>query len=255
VRWFVIVCAVAVGAGSAQLAAQSASSSSVWSGSAQLNGSLLYGESVQRVVGARGGVSRADSLLEFSAALQTLYGDASLDESPREVVKRIWLGSLTADLKPHAPWSPFLLATVETNLEKRLASRYNAGLGVKYTARRTATTDISLSVALLDEQIRPMANRSGPHAEASRLTRWSTRLRVRHAFTDRTRVSNVVFWRPSATDIGRYLVQAQHEVAFGLSQRTALTLTLLNIYDSDAVARGARRYNDGQLLLGLTAGW
>ncbi len=216
---------------------------------------MLYGESAQRVLGARGGISRADSLLEFSAALQTLYGDASLDSSPRQVVKRLWLGSLTADLKPHARWSPFLLATVETNLEKRIASRYNAGLGVKYTARRTSATDLSLSVALLDEQIRSMRPGDSVPERTSRLTRWSTRLRVRHALSERTRVSNVVFWRPSATALNRYLVQAQHEVAVGLSQRTALTLTLLNIYDSDAVARGARRYNDGQLLLGVMAGW
>jgi hypothetical protein len=250
-----LISVLLVSAGARSLSAQSTARPSVWSGSAQLNGSLLYGESVQRVLGARGGISRADSLLEFSAALQTLYGDASLDDSPREVVKRIWLGSLTADLKPHAIWSPFALATVETNLEKRIAGRYNAGLGIKYTARRTQATDVSLSVALLDEQIRPMPERGGLAAEASRLTRWSTRLRVRHAFSERTRVSNVVFWRPSATEIRRYLVQAQHEFAFGLSQRTALTITLLNIYDSDAVARGARQYNDGQFLLGVSAGW
>jgi hypothetical protein len=144
-----------------------------------------------------------------------------------------------------------VLATIETNLEKRIASRYNAGLGVKYTARRTDRTDISVSVALLDERITP----DSIGAVSSRLTRWSTRFRMRHAFDDRTRFSHVVFWRPSATAIDRFVVQSNTELALGLTRRTAVTLSLLDNYDSEAVARGARRYNDGQLLLGVTASW
>ncbi len=222
-----------------------------WSGRTQLNGSLLFGDTEQRVFGALGALSRADSLLEFNGSLQTLYGEASLEDGERAVIKRLWLGSLTADWRPNDTWSPFVLATVETNLEKRILSRFNTGAGVKYTARRTEAQEISVSVALLDERIRP----DTPDARSTRLTRWSNRLRVRHAFDSRTRVSHITFWRPSATAIDRYLVQSTTEVAVGLSARTALTLSLLNNYDSEAVSRGARTYNDGQVLLGLAATW
>lgn len=233
------------------LSAQAVAEVSRWSGSAQGSGALLFGDTEQRSFGARGTVERADSVLELNAALQTLYGEASLDDGARRVIKRIWLGSLTADWRPKNPWSPFVLATVETNLEKRIASRYNAGVGVKYTARRTARTNVSLSVALLDERVTPDSLGAAP----SRLTRWSTRFRLRHAFDDRTRFSHVVFWRPSATAIDRFVVQSNSELAVGLTRRTALTLSLLDNYDSEAVARGARTYYDGQLLLGLTATW
>ena len=222
-----------------------------WGGTAQLNGSLLFGESEQRTLGGRIGLTRADSVLEFSGTLQGLYGEASTADADRRVVKRLWLGALTADWHPRARWSPFLLATVETNLEKRLAGRYNAGLGVKYTAWRTATDEGSLSVALLDERIRPL----GPDRPTTRLTRWSTRLRLRHAFTDRTRLSHITFWRPSARAIDRFVVQSTTELQLGLTARTAVTVSLLDIYDSEAVARGARGYNDGQLLLGAQLDW
>jgi len=239
------------GVGAALSAQPPTAGASRWSGSAQGSGSWLFGDTEQRALGARGAVSRADSVLEMNAALQSLYGEASLDDGARRVIKRLWLGSFTADWRPQARWSPFVLATVENNLEKRIASRYNAGLGVKYTARRTERTDVSLSVALLDERVTP----DSVGAVSSRLTRWSTRFRVRHAFDDRTRFSHIVFWRPSATAIDRFVVQSSTELAVGLTGHTAITLTLLDNYDSEAVERGARGYNDGQLLLGLMASW
>lgn len=222
-----------------------------WPATAQLNGSLLYGESEQRTFGGRITVARTDSLLELSASLQGLYGEASGRDRAREVAKRLWLGSLAADWRPAARWSPFLLATLETNLEKRLAARYNVGLGIKYTAWRTATDEGSLSVALLDERIDPLAD----DRPTTRLTRWSTRLRVRHAFGGRTRVSHVTFWRPSLRSIDRFVVQSTTELALGLTARSALTVSLLDLYDSEAVTRGARGYNDGQLLLGAQVAW
>ncbi len=222
-----------------------------WSGSVQANGNLLFGDTEQRTFGGRTTLARADSVLEFSGALQALYGEASLGGGERTVIKRLWLGAVNADWHPQARWSPFLLATVETNFEKRIASRYNAGLGVKYTAYRAEQTELSLSVALLDERIRSL----GVSAASSRLTRWSTRLRVRQPLGERARLSHVTFWRPSATAIDRFLVQSTTELSVGLSTRTALTVSLLDIYDSEAVGRGARSYNDGQLLLGVTASW
>ncbi len=222
-----------------------------WSGSAQGNGSLFFGETEQRAFGARASLQRADSTLEFSGNVQALYGEASLADSGRAVVKRLWLGAITADWRPHAIWSPFVLLTAETSLEKRIASRYNAGVGVKYTALRTAQADVSLSVALLDERVR----RIGIDVPSTRLTRWSTRARGSYAFNDRTRLSHTTFWRPSASALDRFIVQSSTELALGLTRRTALSVTFLDNYDSEAVSRGARSYNDGQLLLGLIATW
>lgn len=232
-------------------AAAQAPPRSPWSGSVQANGSVLYGDSEQRILGGRLALTRADTTLEFSGSLQMLYGEASTPEGERAVTRRLWLGALSADWRPRARWSPFVLATVETNLEKRLAHRYNVGAGVKYTAWQGEAREGSLSVALLDERIAPL----GDDRPSSRLTRWSARFRLRQPLGERSRVSHVTFWRPSARAIDRYVVQSTTELAVGLTARTALTVSLLDLYDSEAVARGARRYNDGQLLVGVTVGW
>jgi hypothetical protein len=246
-----LLCGHVAAAANPGLRAQSRTEGSRWSGSAQANGSLLFGETEQRSFGARTTLARADSILEFNGSLQVLYGEASLADGGRAVVKRLWLGAVTADWRPHAIWSPFLLATAETSLEKRIASRYNVGVGVKYTALRTEQAELSLSAALLDERVL----RIGSEAVSTRLTRWSTRARARYAFDDRTRLTHVTFWRPSATAFNRFIVQSSTELSLGLTRRTAVSLTFLDNYDSEAVGRGARTYNDGQLLLGLIATW
>ncbi len=50
-----------------------------WTGGVQANGSLLFGNAEQRVVGSRATSSHADSLLEVDGALQLLYGDATTE--------------------------------------------------------------------------------------------------------------------------------------------------------------------------------
>lgn len=224
-----------------------------WTGSAQANASVFFGNSEQRVIGGRATLARADSALEVSADVQTLYGDASLAGGPRAVTKRLWLATTSADLRPFARWSPFAFGSAESNYEKRIASRYSAGLGAKHTFIRTERTESSLSLALLDEHTVPTRRVQG--LSASRLTRWSWRARVRHAFDDRLRVSHVTFWRPSVRTTTRFVVLSTTELEYRLTRVVALTLSLLDSYDSEAVRRGARTYNDGQLLFGLMASW
>lgn len=223
----------------------------VWSGSAQANGSLLFGNTDQRVASTTLALARTDSTFELSASAQGLYGDASFDDGQRQVTRRLALGTLAADWRPYARLSPFILATVERNLEKRLRGRYNVGLGGKLTILDSPASEVSVSVALLDERIDPQDG----DQPTTRLTRWSNRLRLRRQLNDRVRVSNVTFWRPALISINRYVVQSTSELAIDVTRRTAFTVSFFNLYDSEAVSRGAQAYNDGQLLFGVSANW
>ena len=223
-----------------------------WRGSAQGNGSILFGNTNQRVLGGRGSVTRADSVVEVDASVQLLYGDAEAD-GEREVVKRLWLGAVSVDYRPTAPVSPFVFGTFESSLEKQIAERYSVGVGAKRTFVRTDRTEASLSVAALDERTVPLP--SARDRATTRLTRWSVRGRVRHAFDDRLQVSHVTFWQPSVRAASRFLVRSTTEAEYALSRGVAMTLSLLDNYDSEAVARGARTNNDGQLLFGVSARW
>jgi hypothetical protein len=226
-----------------------------WRGSVQANGSVLFGNTDQRVLGGRGALTRADSLLEVDAGVQALYGDAQTEDGDRQVTKRLWIGTVSVDYRPAMRTSPFVFGSAESSLEKRLAARYSVGVGAKRTFVRTERREVSLSLALLDEQTRPLDPPPGSARTDTRVTRWSVRGRVRHRFDDRLRLSHVTFWQPSVTAVARYLVRSSTEIDYALTTGLGLSLALLDNYDSEARARGARVNNDGQLLVGVTARW
>ena len=219
-----------------------------------LSASVLYGNREQRILGTRGDISRSDSTLELRADVQMSYGEASSEHEARAVFKRLWLGNLTADVRPYAPVSPFLFATVESNFEKRIQGRYSAGVGAKQTLARSQTTEASVSVGLLGEQLVPRADAQGA-VNSTALTRWSFRGKLRQAIGDRARLLHTTFWRPDARRASEFLVQSQTDVEFKATTQVALTVSLLHNYDSEATGRGARTNTDGQMLVGATATW
>jgi hypothetical protein len=226
----------------------------VWERTVQAHGTLLFGNTEQRILGSRASLSRADARAEVSLDLQSVYGETKDAEGRRAVTKRLWLGSLTADLDPPATTSPFVFLTAESNLEKRIGERYSAGAGAKRTFIRDDRREASLSVALLEERTVPLAGGAVPVA-ATRLTRWSARGRVRHHWPDRVRFSHVTFWQPSVASMASFLVRSTTELEYLLNDAVAMTTTFIDNYDSEAVRRGARTYNDGQLVFGIRASW
>ncbi len=229
-----------------------------WTGGVQANGSLLFGNAEQRVVGGRATLSRADSLLEVDGALQLLYGDATTENGVREVTKRLWLASLSADWLPHAPVSPFAIAGYESNFEKRIATRTSVGLGAKRTLVRSVRNEASLSLALLDERtvtrLETEALAVG-EPRVVRVTRWSARARVQHGLDQRLRLTHVTFYRPRLRTTGDFVVQSTTEARYAMTRALDASLSLLVNHDSEATRRGARVRTDGQLLFGLGAGW
>lgn len=226
----------------------------LWKLRTGLSASLLYGNREQRIVGTRADLSRTDSTVELRADVQMSYGEASTETEARMVFKRLWLGNLSADLRPYDMVSPFVFATLESNLEKKIAGRYSAGVGAKQTILRNENTDLNVSLGLLGERLVPRENAAAAVAEQS-LARWSLRGKLRHMLGQRTRVAHTTFWRPDAHRASEFLVQSQTDVEVKASQKVALTLSLLHNYDSEAMARGARTNTDGQMLVGATATW
>jgi hypothetical protein len=236
-----------------RVSAQAPDSLRLWTGTAEANASVFFGNSEQRVFGGHVNAARADSALELSGDVQGLYGDAVVGDDPRQVIKRLWLLTATADYRPLARTSPFVFGTFESNYEKRIARRYSGGVGAKQTFVRTEQTEVSLSLALVAERTVPRDSSVGLPTE--RLRRWSLRGRARRALDDRLRASHVTFWRPSVRRASDFLILSTTELEYGVTSSINLTLTFLDNYDSEAVRRGARTYNDGQLLFGLGASW
>lgn len=227
---------------------------SPWGGSLQANGTSFFGNSDQRVFGGRGTLSRRDELVELEARAEIIYGDSEIEDSGRQVVKRALLGSLTADYRPNGTLSPFVYVTVETNLEKKIDTRYSIGVGAKQTFLKSKETESSLSVALLDELTVPRPTTAEP-IPSTRLTRWSLRGRVRHRFDDRLRMTHMTFWQPSASTTSVYTMRSTSEAEYALTSVVGLATSMQVNYDSEAMLRGAQANHDGQFLFGVTARW
>ncbi len=225
----------------------------VWRGSALANASFLFGNNQQQIVGVDGKLARVDSSLGLAGELQTLYGEASVNAGPRAVTKRLWLATITANFKPLAPVSSFITTTFESNLEKRIASRYSLGAGAQWAIHRTKATDASLSLSLSAEQTIPMD--SIVHFPDQRIARFSWLARFHHSFDERLDLSHSTSWQPSASDVSQFLVSSNTEFRYRMNGTVSLSMSFTDNYDSGAVERGARSYNDGQMLFGIAAGW
>ncbi len=226
---------------------------SPWKGSALANASVFFGNTQQQVLGADGKIARVDSSFGLSAELQTLYGEAAVDAGPRIVTKRIWLGTVNVNFKPLAPVSSFVTTTVESNLEKRIASRVSAGAGAKWNVLQSPSTDGSLSLSLSAE--RTLARDSTVHFPNQTIARFSWLAKYSHSFDDRMRISHATSWQPSASGAAQFLVASNTEFRYKMNGTVSLSLALTDNYDSGALTRGARTYNDGQMLFGVAAGW
>ena len=226
---------------------------SPWSGTAQANGSAFFGTSDQRVVGARASISHTDSGFALGASSEVVYGDAKLDREFRHVTKRMLLGTVSLDYRPHAPLSPFVLVTVESNLEKKIDGRYSISIGARQLLHRSEHSETSLSAAIVDELTTPYA--AAAPIPSTRLTRWSFRARAKHEFDDRLRTSHTTFWMPSARTAARYLVRSTSEAQYALTRIVNFTTSVQVNYDSEAMARGARVNHDGQVMFGIGARW
>lgn len=220
-----------------------------WTGQADGGASFFFGNTRQWVVTAHSKLTHLDSTLEMRAEARLGYAQTKTDSGLTVLSSRSWLGSFGLDYHPLDRWSPFMSGSVESSFEQRIARRYSAGLGAKYTVTHGDTTSIDISLAVLGERTEatdPSINLGVP---ASRV-RWSWRVRAEQRLGERVKLSHTTLYQPSASDLSRFTFNTSTVLAVDLTKVLALTFTAEDIYDSEARRRGARTNNDGHLLLG-----
>lgn len=220
-----------------------------WDVEGEVGASLFFGNTEQATVATRAAVARAEESWEFSTSAAFNYGEAQDDGGLSFVSKRSWELRGGVDYRPFERWSPFVFGKVESSLEKQIDLRYDGGAGAKYTILRDDRTRLDLSAAALLERTRP---REGSEAADTTLARWSARLRARRSWADeRLTFNSETFYRPQVGDFDNYVVTSQSSIAFQLNEVVSLKLTFVDNYDSQAVLRGARENNDGQLFFSV----
>lgn len=218
-------------------------------GSLEASASFFSGNTDQRVLFTKGGLSVADSAVQASGGISFGYADAARDTVPREVTKRTWLATLALDVRPYDTFSPFAFLNYEASFEKRILDRVGLGVGGKVVLVKSSESEVNVSLAMLAERLRP--TRASADTATVSAARWSGRIRLLHSLGDRLKVSHTTYYQPKVRDVDSYTVNSMSELAYALRQSTSLTLSYQSMYDATARSRGALSNNDAQLLVGI----
>jgi hypothetical protein len=183
------------------------------------------------------------------------YADDRQSDNVRRTTARASKLSLSADLHPYDRWSPFMFGSGESSLQQRIASRFDGGAGAKYTIQRHDRDEASVSLALLWERTHalPVPDVIGDEGAISSRARWSLRVRMSHQLTSSIFFSHVTFYQPAVSHIAHFTTDSKTTLENKLLSSLSLTATLRDLYDSEAVRRGASSNHDGQVLLGVRA--
>jgi hypothetical protein len=216
----------------------------------ELAGNFYFGNTSQTLASTRAEFERADSGSALRAFGRFNYGEL---EDPltgnTDVSKRSWILGSNYDWRPFADFTPFVKVSTEASLENRISRRSTAATGMRYNILRTTATDAIFSAGAGGEQT--LALPPGDSAGTKTLARGITTLKIRRDFTPRMTFTTETTYGPALTTGDDYTVLSVNTLKTRLASFAALTLTFRDNYDSRARARGAREYNDGELLVGI----
>lgn len=218
----------------------------------EIAGNYFFGNTRQTVATTRALFERSDSAFAFRVLGRFNYGELTQDVGGTIVNKRSWETGSNYDYRPFGDFSPFIKLLVESSLENRIEKRYSAGLGTRYNIVRTTATDLIFSLGANAEQTHPLvvAGSTAPTAVTT-LARGTSELRLRREFSPTVGFTMETRYQPAITKPDDYTITSINTLKVRLARFAALTLTFRDNYDNQAVARGARVNNDGEVLVGL----
>ena len=233
--------------GSAHAQDEAEEAEDLWAIEAELGGTLFFGNKVQSQFTSKTEIEGVLARAEVGTEIEFTYGVAEDKKSGETTVsRRNWNIDNTLDFRPEALWRPFLSGAVQSNYQKKIAFRYQAGVGLKYDRQENRNNRIELSIAVLGEKTDARPS-SKPVDEGSR-ARWSSTARIRRTFfeDDRLGIDLKGEYQPVFDDAGNYTWEADASVTFSITEIVGLRMSTKLEYDSRAVARGAKTNQDGK---------
>jgi hypothetical protein len=195
-------------------------------------------------------VSHGGEGFTADAAFNFRYGESEDANNTRFVSARGMLATVSVQGTPKGRFSPFLSASVETSLEKRIANRRSGGAGAQIVIAKSNTGSANLSMGVLGERTLALSDTA---VSAETVARWSWRAKLDQRVADRVSVSHTTYFSPALRALAQYTVTSTTVGSVAINKSLALTLTFTDNYDSQAKMRGAPTNNDGSLLFGIRA--
>lgn len=235
------------------LQAQEEEDTRPWNLKSELGANVFFGATDQTTVAftTTGGYEAAHWL--WSGRIGYDYGEAQDQEGVVSVNKRSWIAAVSLDYLPGGAWTPFVMGTVESSLERQIYRRYSGGAGVRWIPIDEGGKKLDFGLGAKVERTEPRVE-AGETAETTTLGRWYTEGKLDWPIVeDRVTFNLYTFYQPEIGDFGNYTVDVDTGITFALVDAVALRVSLLDRYDSKAEERGARSNNDGRLLFSIVA--
>ena len=215
----------------------------------ELSGNLFFGNTRQLLATSRLGYEKVDSAFQTRTEGRFNYGQTKNDSNVTSVSKRSWIATASGDLHPFADVVPFVQASLESSLEKKIDRRYSGGTGARYNFIRRPLTDVILSLGILAERTRIMD--APPGVKETGIGRGLATLRFRREFSERISFMSENGYQPALRAFDRYTFNSDNSLRFKMSRRMSFSFSLRDSYDSEAKLRGARTNNDGEFVVGV----
>ena len=217
-----------------------------WTLEAELGGTVFFGNKPQSQFTSKTEFELVLASFELGTEIEFTYGISENKKGETVVSRRNWNVDHALDFRPEALWRPFLSGAVQSNYQKKIDARYQAGVGLKYDQQENRNNRVEFSVAVLGEKtdVRPSA---GSIDEGSR-ARWSSHARIRRTFFEEDRLGIDVQgeYQPVFDEVGNYTWEAAGSLTLNLTELVGLRMSTKLEYDSRAVARGAKTNQDGK---------
>ncbi len=219
-----------------------------WHSTVEANASTLFGATSQTLMSLAAGLSHTGDGFSSDATFAFRYGESEDDQRVKFVNARGWAVNLSVDGTPNGRVSPFVSASTEASLEKRIASRSSGGVGAKWVFAKSNTGSANISAAILGERTVALSDTA---VSATSVARWSWRVKMVQRIDDRLSLSHVTYYGPRFNVPSQYTITSTSVGSFAINKAVALTLTFNDNFDSQARQRGAPTNNDGSLLFGV----
>ncbi len=177
-------------------------------------------------------LSNKDSINEFS-----LFSTANYSKVDNEVKKEEYSGGIKYDFIPFSVVSPFMLAQVYTNRQKKIRIRYSGLLGGKYTFLNTNKLDFSISIAgqYDHENYYLPEEPDDDFIDTKDILRISVRPKFNIKITDDITFTHYTFYQPSPFDFNDYRVYSKTSLNTKFYKKISINLEYIYEFDNITV--------------------
>lgn len=165
-----------------------------------------------------------------------------------EVTQNMQTG-LTVEIRPAAPWSPFVFGSAEKDPFKRLDLRTSSGAGVRYQILRRDAAELMVSGAALHsyENLR-LDDQIAPDVSHNARWRWVARGKV-SVLDDDVEAAHETYYEPVWDHGDDYLMEMENTVRFRFSDHLAFRVA--HVFQRDSSPPEDVRRNDHVLTVGV----